>query len=364
MNTLVYFAPVAWDSYLQRPHYVARHVLAGGGRVLWIDPYPTRFPMLRDLRRRAGTTLRTPRPDGLSVIAPRALPLEPLPAGQALNHALFGRALLERLRAECAGQTVTVGIGRPSSLALRALEVLRPSWSVFDALDDFPQFYDGAAQRAVAELESAIAERVQVVLTPSTGLWNKFAARGARRVMVPNACDMGALPPVPASRPAPPMVGFVGCISTWFDWPLVDRLAREMPQVPFELSGPCFEGPSAPLPSNVQLLPACTHDVAVQRMARFSVGLIPFRRNRLTAGVDPIKYYEYRGLGMPVLTTRFGEMALRGERDGVFFAEEAGALATTLERAARPLAHADVEAFRRAHSWERRFAGVAWFAKT
>ena len=62
MNTLVYFAPVAWDSYLQRPHYVARHFLARGGRVLWIDPYPTRFPMLRDLRRRVGTSLRTPRP--------------------------------------------------------------------------------------------------------------------------------------------------------------------------------------------------------------------------------------------------------------------------------------------------------------
>ncbi len=363
MNTLVYFAPVAWDSYLQRPHYVARHVLARGGRVLWIDPYPTRFPMLRDLRRRVGTTLRTPRPSGLTVIAPRALPLEPLRAGQALNDALFGRALLARVRAWCADDTVTVGIGRPSSLALRALDVLRPSWSVFDALDDFPQFYEGLAQRAVARLESAIAERVDAVLTPSTGLWHKFAALGTRRVMVHNACEMAALPPVRDSPPTPPVVGFVGCISTWFDWALVDRLARERPQVRFELSGPCFDGPSAQLPPNVQLLPACAHDEAVRRMTRFSVGLIPFKRNLLTEGVDPIKYYEYRGLGLPVLSSRFGEMALRGEPDGVFFAEEPGALAATLARAARPVSQHDVDAFRRAHSWERRFADAGLFAR-
>ncbi len=359
MSTFVYFAPVAWDSYLQRPHYMAQYVLAQGVRVLWVDPYPTRFPMLRDLRRSAGTTLRTRRPDGLTVVAPRALPLEPLRAGQALNHALFGAALLERLRAACEGQTVTVGIGRPSSLALRALEVLRPSWSVFDALDDFPQFYEGLAQRAVTAIERTIAERVNAVLTPSTGLWDKFAALGTTRVMVHNACDMASLPPVPAVRPSPPVVGFVGCISTWFDWALVERLAREQPSVHFQLSGPCFAPPSTPLPSNVELLPACAHDVAVQRMARFSIGLIPFKRNQLTDGVDPIKYYEYRGLGLPVLTTRFGEMARRGEQDGVCFAEERDALATALARAEAPVDAQAIDTFRRAHSWERRFADTA-----
>lgn len=365
MSTLVYFAPVAWDSYLQRPHYVARHFLARGGRrVLWIDPYPTRFPMLRDLQRRgAAKPLHTPRPDGVTVVAPRALPLEPLRAGQALNHRLFGAALLDRLGVACHGEALTVGIARPSSLALRALDALQPAASVFDALDDFPQFYRGLAQREVARLESAIAARVQTVLTPSTALWEKFASLGNRRVMAHNACEMEALPPVPTSRPSPPIVGFVGCISTWFDWDLVARLARETPHAQFELSGPCFQRPSAALPANVRLLPACAHGEAVQRMAHFTVGLIPFKRNRLTDGVDPIKYYEYRGLGMPVLSTRFGEMARRGEQDGVYFSEEPRALARALDRATTPVAAAETEAFRRAHSWERRFDEARLFTR-
>ncbi len=311
-----------------------------------------------------GTTLQTPRPIGLTVIAPRALPVEPLLPGQVVNHVLFGKALIERLRAACEGGAVTVAIGRPSSLALRALDMLRPSWSVFDALDDFPQFYHGRARAAVARLELAIAGRVDTVLTPSIALWDKFAALGAKRVMAPNACDMDALPALPALRPAPPVVGFIGCISTWFDWPLVDRLARERPDVQFDLSGPCFVGPPAPLPPNVQVRGACAHEEAVQRLSRFSVGLIPFKRNRLTAGVDPIKYYEYRGLGLPVLTTRFGEMARRAGEAGVYFAENPGALAVSLARASHQLSQQDNDAFRLAHSWERRFANAGVFLKS
>ena len=50
---LLYFSPVAWASYAQRPHYFTRHFLrAPGASVTWVDPYPTRLPNLADLRGR------------------------------------------------------------------------------------------------------------------------------------------------------------------------------------------------------------------------------------------------------------------------------------------------------------------------
>lgn len=364
MTTLVYFAPVRWDSYLQRPHYLVRYFLARGGtRVVWIDPYPTRFPMWSDVHRReAGASLQTPRPDAVTVIAPRALPIEPLRVGQQLNRQLFGRALLKQIASMANRDDMVVGIGRPSSLALDAVTALRPGWTFFDALDDFPEFYRGLARKAVAEVERRVAASVDSVLTPSTALWNKFAAIGERRRMVRNACDMRSLPPF-ARRPAdPPVVGFVGCISTWFDWDLVDRLAREAPHARVEIVGPCFERPSRPLAPNLALFPACGHEQAIDYMARFTIGLIPFKRNQLTDGVDPIKYYEYRGLGMPVLSTRFGEMAGRSVQDGVYFAEEPGSLAVALASATAAGESADwLDAFRRDNSWERRFADARLF---
>ena len=84
--------------------------------------------------------------------------------------------------------------------------------------------------------------------------------------------------------------------------------------------------------------------------------MIPFRSNALTAGVDPIKYYDYRAAGLPVLSTRFGEMTRRGSGDGVYFLDGAGGLA---EAVAAALAHrsdpVEISRFRRNNNWTARF---------
>ena len=98
-------------------------------------------------------------------------------------------------------------------------------------------------------------------------------------------------------------------------------------------------------------------------MERFSVGLIPFKRTRLTDGVDPIKYYEYRAMGLPVLTTAFGEMAGRGIGDDTYFMDaerDLGREATAaLNRATDP---ASVARFRIEDTWDRRFEAARLFA--
>ncbi len=97
-------------------------------------------------------------------------------------------------------------------------------------------------------------------------------------------------------------------------------------------------------------------------MARFSAGLIPFRNNSLTAGVDPIKYYEYRAAGLPVLSTSFGEMALRKAEDGVFFLDQANDLSSLVNRALRHRENRTAMArFRRDHDWRERFITASPF---
>ncbi|WP_434603675.1 hypothetical protein [Pseudomonas sp. R1-7] len=114
-----------------------------------------------------------------------------------------------------------------------------------------------------------------------------------------------------------------------------------------------------PPPANIKLLPECSHASAIAAMATFSVGLIPFKLNRLTASVDPIKYYEYRALGLPVLCTRFGEMALRDKEPGVWILDEDSDLRkTTAQALASRSDRSAVEQFREAHRWAGRFAAV------
>ena len=95
-------------------------------------------------------------------------------------------------------------------------------------------------------------------------------------------------------------------------------------------------------------------------MARFAVGLIPFRNTPLTSAVDPVKYYEYRALGVPVLTTAFGEMPEHAKEDaGVFLVGDAASPVEILDRAmqSRPDSHW-MQDFRQRNSWETRFASA------
>jgi hypothetical protein len=91
-------------------------------------------------------------------------------------------------------------------------------------------------------------------------------------------------------------------------------------------------------------------------MTQFNVGLIPFMRNALTACVDPIKYYEYRALGLPVLSSAFGEMAQRRRCDGVYLINRHGNMTELLSQALASSTTAENTAhFRMNNSWESRF---------
>ena len=94
---LVYFSPVPWVSFAQRPHkFVEWFHASRGGEVLWVDPYPTRLPKLADFRRikvaGGGTTklaVNVSTPAWLTVLHPYSLPIEPLPGAGVINGLLW-----------------------------------------------------------------------------------------------------------------------------------------------------------------------------------------------------------------------------------------------------------------------------------
>jgi hypothetical protein len=357
---LLYFSPVAWDSYAQRPHHFARHFLArGGDAVLWVDPYPNRLPGLGDLKRRRAHPVAVEPEPRVRVLDVPAWPVEPLPGGVALNRTLRWRGLLARLERETDGALLTIGVGRPSALAVLALDRLRARARFYDAMDDFPEFYSGLSRRSMRRREDEVAARVDRVYAASDPLVAKFAARGLAAVPLPNAYAMRTLPPfAPRPRGAPVVFGYVGTVGRWFDWGIVAALPRAFPLAEVRIVGPVF-AKTPWLPANVRLLGACAQPEAVAHLRDFSCGLIPFRKTPLTAAVDPIKFYEYRAMGLPILSTRFGQMKARGRRDGVFSLED-GIEAPARAALAHVVDPADVARFRARNDWEARLGGVAY----
>ena len=366
---LVYFSPVPAASYAQRPHFMVEAWLEQGiEEVLWIDPYPSRLPNLGDLRRRGGAASEASFDTRVRVVRVPALPIEPLPGGALVNRRLLWKEVLRALDDFSSPRPVVLGIGKPCALSRIALAEVPAVFRFYDAMDDFPEFHRGLSQRSVRRHEDAIAAGVDLVVCSSTSLANKFASRGHRVERILNAYPMAGLADKSPLAKQPiadgsTICGYVGCLGGWFDWPLVLELASQLAAVQFELIGPCAVPAPRRLPANVRLLPECSREQAVTFARRFTAGLIPFRLNRLTAGVDPIKFYEYRGLGLSVLTTRFGEMNQREHEPGVFFLERPDGFANVARAAfAYRSQPAEVAAFHRAHDWRSRFAGAQLFA--
>lgn len=359
---LVYLSPVPWESFAQRPHKFVEWVHGRtGGSVLWVDPYPTRFPNWKDLRRPCPPVSSSQRsstsPTWLTVLKPRALPIEPLPGSGWVNRRLWQRQLQQII--DFANQSKTwLAIGKPSVLALELLKLLRHCPSLYDAMDEFPAFYAGISRVALARRERLIAQQVDVISASSSELKSRWGRIHKDVRLVHNGLDLSAIQPVEreAVSTDKKVFGYVGTIASWFDWAWVCALAKARPNDEIRLIGPVFHQPNGKLPGNVKLLPACDHKSALTAMTQFQIGLIPFKKNELTASVDPIKYYEYRALGLPVISTDFGEMSFRSGERGVFITQSERDVAAMAAVALEFKSDAGVDrAFAEENKWEARF---------
>lgn len=357
---MVYLSPVPWSSFAQRPHkFVEWFHTANGGDVLWVDPYPTRFPLLSDFRRlvQQGSQENCTTPAWLKVIRPYALPIEPLPWSGWIN-ALMWRKVLEEVDAYSHQQPTLLTIGKPSVLALAVMHRLEFAVSVYDVMDDFPSFYSGFSRVAMHRRERELIGRVTNVLASSTALKLRWGNLRPDIQFVPNGLDASILPNPKTGALARKrrIFGYVGTIGPWFDWEWIINLAKIRPLDVVRLIGPTFTLSPYSLPPNIEILPPCAHQDALRAMQEFDVGLIPFKKNNLTASVDPIKYYEYRALGLPVISKNFGEMEFRGGEDGVFLSQSIKDIDELIHRAL--LFSADIESVRRfitSNTWETRF---------
>jgi hypothetical protein len=289
------------------------------------------------------------------------LPIEPIPGSRLLNRFFWRNLLREVNDFSKSGETILV-VGKPSELAITLLTHGVFSRTAYDAMDDFPAFYSGISKWAMQHRESIVANKAQRLLASSTALVERFSTTRSATLCM-NACAIETLPAVDhlRNRPRQRILGYVGTIGPWFDWAMIHRLAN-CSQVKIRLIGPMFSPPQGTLPSNVEIHPQCTHAEAISAMQDFDVGLIPFKQTELTDSVDPIKYYEYRALGIPVLSSHFGEMRNHALQPGVFILNDddnARAVSSKVDAALNHVSSIEeTQSFRKENSWSSRFSST------
>jgi glycosyltransferase involved in cell wall biosynthesis len=192
---------------------------------------------------------------------------------------------------------------------------------VWDCMDNMSAFHRGLAADQMRRHEQALWSEVDVVWASSKALFKQAKALKKTALWVPNGiCSSAYYPQVSRTRQAKDrlILGFVGSIAPWVDWSALIQLAHRRPADEIRLIGPLHTTLPSGLPANVVVCPPIPHGDVPQALAGFDWGLIPFEQSALTEAVDPIKFYEYRAAGLPVLSTAFGDMRGRGQEDGVW----------------------------------------------
>jgi GT2 family glycosyltransferase len=110
-----------------------------------------------------------------------------------------------------------------------------------------------------------------------------------------------------------PVVGYYGAIAEWFDFEIIELLAKTLPHATIVLIGPIDVKVSMRLEKlamnhpNIMLFPQRSQLELVPFLKRFDVCMIPFVKTDVTDAVSPVKLFEYFSAGKPVVATDISE---------------------------------------------------------
>lgn len=305
-ETLLYCAPVSFDSIKQRPHWLAL-ALSRWFRVLYLDPHRS----LLSVAPRLGHT----RPHGPSmavVTPPTLLPL----SGIYRRATRWNSSVLAHVvRRACK----TLGWSLPERAVVtfpKQLDLVRAALHLpfcYDVMDDYPSFFRGRERTTLRAMHEETLRAAAAVVVSSRGLAAMSGRADATLVEngVPaefiEACRRGPADVLRIRNLPPPRLGYVGAIAPWIDMDLIVALARSFPEGTVVLAGP-VHCRLPPLPPNVVLLGEIPHAAVGSVMCALDLGLVPFKRADWLDAVNPVKVYEYLAAGLPVLATDSPEL--------------------------------------------------------
>lgn len=247
--------------------------------------------------------------------------------------------------------------------------------SVYHCVDDYEAsaHYTGfrrTAQYCEKKQETHLVRSADLVVVTAPHLAERWGPISPHLHLLPNVADTDLFrqalddgPDHPLLTGIPmPRIGYVGALDAYkVNYTLLAGVARLRPDVHFICAGPVGVGdrtgqkdlPQLPNIHYIGYLPQQELPAVLRGCA---ATIIPYNLNDYTAGVSPLKLYEYLAAGCPVVTTPLPALVAQAD-DGVFIASpQPEEFAEALDRA---LALPRDERTRLSdhvmgHSWERR----------
>ena len=225
---------------------------------------------------------------------------------------------------------------------------LAPDVTVFRPTDWFG-FRAGSARELA---ESLLCRQADLVVATSQVIVDRYQSRGYSLPaveVIQNGVELERFQQegMPSNRERRAV--YVGALDERFDFAAVAASARVAPDWQFDLFGPTDSiGSRENPPPNVHFWGPLAYEKVPGQLWSSAVGILPLTDSAANAARSPMKYYEYRAAGLPVVASRTAELESRDD-PGLFLYDGPTELAHALRQANdwTPETAADLES----HGW-------------
>ena len=309
-----------WEGIQHRPHHFMRRSSKTGWTVIYLEPPATLIAPLKnkDMLIRWKNWWKGLRKveENLYLLAPPPT----LPFGNKIrvinkiNQWMIAQSVKRRLKS-FKGYQIDLYSFLPNAVDM--LPSLPVRKIVYDCVDDHGAFTGLINADVVYQMEKELMRKAHVSFATAKQLMDERKDWSEHFYLIPNGAEYEHFalankelpPPIDLKNVSHPIVGFVGGISDWIDIPLLTAVAKKMPDLSFVFIGPVAtnvdELKSLP---NVKMLGSKPYQMLPEYIAQFDSCLIPFRINKLTESVNPIKMFEYLSAGKPIVSTPLPEV--------------------------------------------------------
>ena len=197
---------------------------------------------------------------------------------------------------------------------------------IYDFVDELSSEISGynITSKMIEDHEKLLRDKENVLVVSTAkklkDIANKFRGENENNILAPNAVNLEDFknhgneigektPPIVNKRK--PIIGYYGALAKWFDYKLIEQLAKEREDYEIVLIGMDYDGSydqsNLKDYSNISYLGMIDYKDLINYSRYFDVCIVPFIKNDITDSTSPLKIFEYMALEKPIVTTDINE---------------------------------------------------------